>query len=78
MSRAKVIAKVVADGGKYSEGKNFDGEYVFEAWLPDGFIWDNSHQSGSGYYERGQFSCMKDLWSYVENEVKHPVKKEGQ
>jgi hypothetical protein len=76
MSKATVIAKIKADGGEYTEGTNFDGEYVFEAWLPDGLIWDNSHQTGMGCYERGQFASMKDLWDYVENEIKHPVKKQ--
>jgi hypothetical protein len=41
MSKAKIIAKIKADGGEYAEGQNFDGEYVFEAWLPQGKIWDN-------------------------------------
>jgi hypothetical protein len=75
MGKRKVIAKIQKDGGEYTEGKNFYGEYVFEAWLPEGFVWDNGHQSGSGYYERGQFSSMAELWDYVENEIKHPVKK---
>jgi len=77
MSKAKIIAKIQADGGEYAEGTNHYGEYVFEAWLPDGLIWDNAHQCGSGYYERGQFASMKDLWAYAANEINHPVKKAG-
>jgi hypothetical protein len=75
MSKAKIIAKIEADGGEYEEGRNFYGEYVFEAWLPEGLIWDNAHQSGIGYYESGQFGSMKELWEYVGNEINHPVKK---
>ena len=76
MSKAKIIAKIEADGGEYAEGQNFDGEYVFEAWLPQGKIWDNDHQTGSVYAERGQFRSMKDLWDCVADETNHPVKEE--
>ena len=74
MSKAKVIAKIQADGGQYTEGKDFDGEYVFEAWLPNELIWDNTHQTGSIYAPRGSFSSMTDLWKEVLNDVDHPVK----
>jgi hypothetical protein len=74
MSKAKVIAKIQADGGQYTEGKNFDGEYVFEAWLPNELIWDNDHQTGSIYAERGSFRSMADLWKDVFEEVNYPVK----
>lgn len=76
MSKAKIIAKIKADGGKYAEGNNSYGEYVFEAWLPNGKIWDNDHQTGSVVAERGQFGSMKDLWDTVSDEINHPVKEE--
>ena len=76
MSKAKLIAKIQSDGGQYEEGRNHYGEYVFEAWLPDGLIWDNSHQTGMIYAERGQFGSMKDFWDTISDEVNHPVKKQ--
>jgi hypothetical protein len=75
MSKAKIIAKIQRDGGTYSEGNNHYGEYVFEAWLPDEFIWDNDHQTGMVYYERGQFGSMSDFWKEVAREIDRPIKR---
>lgn len=63
MSKAKVISKVKADGAEMLEGHNSDGEYFFEAWLPEGKIWDNAHQSGIFYGSMDQYSSKAELWA---------------
>jgi hypothetical protein len=73
MSKAKVIAKLKKDGATYVEGKDHGGEYVFEAWLPDGKIWDNAHQVGMVYAPRDSYNSMSDLWADVEYITKHNV-----
>jgi hypothetical protein len=63
MSKAKVISKVKADGAEILEGLNSEGDYFFEAWLPEGKIWDNAYGTGSFYGSMDQYSSKAELWA---------------
>lgn len=63
MSKAKVISKVKADGAKMLEGYNSEGEYFFEAWLPEGKVWDNGYGTGSFYGSMEQYRSKAELWA---------------
>jgi hypothetical protein len=65
MSKAKVIKKLLQDGAKFEESFDNTGAYVFEAWLPDGKIWDNDYRTGMLYNSMDQFNTKAELWADV-------------
>jgi hypothetical protein len=76
MNRAKVIAKLNQDGAEINEGKNFYGEYSFEAWLPNDKIWDCKHRLGSICVIKSPSETMASFWASVWSEIDGPVIKE--
>jgi len=63
MSKAKVIKKLQQDGAEFQEGYDSTGAYVFEAWLPNGKIWNNDYLTGSLVNSMDQFNTKAELWA---------------
>ena len=73
MSKAKVIKKLQQDGATFEEGHDSMGQYVFEAWLPNGKVWDNDHRTGSFCGSMDQFNTKAELWAEAWRDISPDV-----
>jgi hypothetical protein len=76
MSKAKVLKKLKADNAEFSDGFDSTSYYFFEAWLPQGKIWDNAHQTGSIYVSKDSKETFASFWKYVLYQIEGKVKDE--
>lgn len=77
MSKAKVIAKLNQDNAQFREGSDSASSYFFEAWLPQGKIWDNAHQTGAVYVSKESGESLASFWKYVLYQIQGEVKDES-
>jgi hypothetical protein len=72
-TKQQVRNKLIRQGAKFEEGYTGSGNYFFEAWLPDGLIWDNNYDSGVNYQEREYGESMEEFWDSFMGYINYPV-----
>jgi len=65
MSKTKIIRALNKQGASWEEGYNPSGAYVFEAYLPEGKVWDSGYNTGVVHQERMSDETMAEFWDSV-------------
>ena len=72
-NRTNVLNLLGAQGAEYEEGADSDGNYVFEAWLPDGKMWDSGYGVGIVVQTKEPKETMGHFWDNVLAVINAPV-----
>jgi hypothetical protein len=64
-TKAKVLNLLKKQGAEWEEGHDSEGDYFFEAWLPEGLYWDSGYGCGIVTQTREAKESAAQFWDGI-------------
>jgi hypothetical protein len=72
-TKQQVIKLLQKQGAEWGEEYDSYGDYVFDAWLPDGLYWDSGYDTGVVCQTKEVKETMTQFWNGIMAVINAPV-----